>query len=159
MMNTEVRELLDRQALTTLISRYAQAVDARDVTAIVACFTDDTHVEFDGGRQAVDGREAVARFFEGALVTPQMGRTGASTHLMSNVVATIDGDTAHVETQAVAYLASDDRDTVIMRGLRYSDDCVRRGDGWLIKRRVHRSLWQSEAPGRPVSAERRTIDR
>ena len=88
-----------------------------------------------------------------------IGRTGASTHLMSNVLVTLDGDTAHLETEAVAYLASENRDTIITRGLRYSDDCVRRGDGWLIERRVHRRTWQSEAPGRPMSAERRTGDR
>ena len=35
---------------------------------------------------------------------------------MSNVIVTVTGDTAHVETQAVAYHASDDRDTVIVPG-------------------------------------------
>ncbi len=159
MMNREFRVVLDRQELATLISRYAHAVDARDVAGTVACFTDDAHVEFDGGVEVVDGRDALARFFEGAFTSPRMGRTGVSTHLMSNVIVTVTGDTAHVETQAVAYHASDDRDTVIVRGLRYSDDCVRRNDGWLIGRRVHRSIWQSEAPGRPVSADRQGVDR
>ena len=159
MMNGVVQKVLDRQELTTLISRYAHAVDARDVAETVACFTDDTHVEFDGGVEVVDGRDALARFFDGAFVSPRMGRTGVSTHLMSNVIVTVAGDTAHVETQAVAYHASDDRETVIVRGLRYSDDCVRSRDGWLIGRRVHTSIWQYEAPGRPVSADRRGVDR
>ena len=159
MMNRDVREVLDQQELTTLISRYAHAVDFRNAAKTVACFTDDAHVEFDGGVEVVDGRDALARFFEGVFTSPRMGRTGVSTHLMSNVIVTVTGDTAHVETQAVAYHASDDRDTVIVRGLRYSDDCVRRNDGWLIGRRVHRSIWQSEAAGRPVSADRQGVDR
>ena len=158
MRNRDLREVLDRQELTALISRYAHAVDGREVAETVACFADDTHVEFDGGAEVVEGRDALARFFEGAFTSQRMGRTGVSTHLMSNVVVTVTGDTAHVETQAVAYHASDDRDTVIVRGLRYSDDCVRQGDGWLIARRVHRSIWQSEAPGRPVSADRGLSD-
>ena len=159
MMNGDLREVLDRQALTTLISQYAHAVDARDVAETVACFADDAHVEFDGGAEVVEGRDALARFFESAFVSPRMGRTGVSTHLMSNIIVTVAGDTAHVETQAVAYHANDDRDTVIVRGLRYSDDCVRKRDGWLIGRRVHRSIWQSEASGQPGSADRRGIDR
>jgi ketosteroid isomerase-like protein len=159
MMNRELHEVFDQQELTTLISRYAHAVDSRDAASTVACFAHDAHVEFDGGVEVVDGRDALVRFFEGAFNSPRMGRTGVSTHMMSNVIVTVTGDTAHVETQAIAYHASDDRDTVIVRGLRYSDDCVRSEEGWLIGRRVHRSIWQSEAPGRPVSADRPGIDR
>lgn len=150
MMNKARQRLADQQDLIGLISHYAHAVDARDLEAIVACFTEDTHVEFDGGAEVVDGREALATFFAHALVRPRMGQTGASTHLMSNILVAIEGDEAHVETQAVAYLASDSSSVVVTRGLRYSDDCVRHGDGWLIHRRVHRSLWQSEAPGGPL---------
>ncbi len=146
----EVRDLLDREALTALVARYAHAVDSRDVPAVVACFTDDTHVEFDGGTEVVDGRDALFRFFEDALVQPRMGTTGVSTHLMSNILVTTMGDAAHIETQAVAFLASDERATVVVRGLRYSDDCVRGDDGWLIRHRIHRSLWQAEAPGGPL---------
>ena len=66
---------------------------------------------------------------------------------MANTLVTIDGDTAHAETQGVAYLASAALGTVVTRGLRYSDDLRRGTDGWRITRRVHRSIWQTEAPG------------
>jgi ketosteroid isomerase-like protein len=145
------QDLRDRACLIDLVSRYALAVDDRDVPAIAACFTDDAHVEFDGGAEVVDGRAELTAFFESALQRPMMGTVGVSTHLMSNVLVTVDGDRAHVETQAVAYLASAERDTIVVRGLRYSDDCVRRGDGWLVQHRVHRSLWQGELAGGPRS--------
>jgi ketosteroid isomerase-like protein len=139
--------LRDRAVLTDVISRYAHAVDNRDVPGIVACFTADAHIEFGGGADVAAGRQAIARFFEDALFRPMMGANGASTHLMTDVLVSVDGDTAHVETQAVAYLAAEGRDTVIVRGLRYSDDCIRDGEGWLIDRRMHRAIWQYEAPG------------
>ena len=143
-------DVADRAELIDLVSRYAAAVDRRDIEQVVACFTDDAHVEFDGGAEVVDGRPALEAFFEAAFRRPRMGTTGASTHLMSNVLVDVDGDLAHAETQAVAYLASDSRQTVIVRGLRYSDDCVRGDDGWRVRRRVHRALWQAEIPGAPL---------
>jgi ketosteroid isomerase-like protein len=143
-------DMADRQAIASLIATYAHAVDARDVRRIVSCFTSDTHVEFDNGAEVVDGRDDLTRFFERALVAPRMGRAGVSTHQMSDLLIDLDDDAAHVETQAVAYLASAARTTVVVRGLRYSDDCVRHGDRWLIARRSHRSLWQAEMPGGPI---------
>lgn len=145
----ELQDLRDRAALIDLVGRYAHTVDGRDVEGIVACFTDDTHVEFDGGAEVVDGKEALRAFFDDALRRPIMGSTGVSTHLMSDVLVTLDGDRAHVETQAVAYLASDERETIVVRGLRYSDDCERRDGRWLVRHRIHRSVWQGEMPGRP----------
>ena len=154
-MTTDLADLLDSAALNALVSRYAHAVDARDIAGTVACFTEDSHVEFDGGTTVIDGRENLARFFETAFRGPLMGGSGASTHLMTDVIVEVTGDAAHIETQAVAYLASDERDTVLVRGLRYTDDCVRSDGGWLIGRRTHRAIWQAEAPGRPIVASPR----
>ena len=136
----------DAALVRDLVSTYAHAVDDRDIERIVGCFTDDTHVEYGGGRQVVDGRDALRSFFGGALTE------GASTHVMSNVLVEIaaDGDHAHAETQAVAFHAHAGRETVVIRGLRYSDDCVRTTDGWRIACRVHRPLWECTAPATAV---------
>ena len=147
--------MTSRDEIMALVWSYARAVDDRDIPRILRCFVDDAHVEFDGGASVVDGVTALAKFFDTALVQPRMGTSGTSTHLMSNVVVEIDAtdpDVATVETQAVAFLASDTRDTVVIRGLRYSDGCVRTAEGWRIARRVHRSLWQCEAPGGVLAA-------
>jgi hypothetical protein len=150
-MGADVTDLVDRDALRTLISRYAHRVDARDVPGIVVCFTPDAHVEFNDGAQVVDGRNDLARFFETAFGGDLLGETGTSTHLLTDVLVTLDGDGARLETQAVACLASVDREMVVFRGLRYSDRCVRSTTGWLIHDRVHRALWQCEAPGSPIA--------
>lgn len=131
----------DAADVRDVISSYAHAVDDRDVDRIVACFTAQAHVEFDGGSQVVEGRETLRSFFGGAL------SQGTSTHVMSDVLVEVDGDRAHAETQAVAFHAHAGHEAVTIRGLRYSDDVVRTADGWRIARRVHRSLWECTAPG------------
>jgi 3-phenylpropionate/cinnamic acid dioxygenase small subunit len=135
----------DRDAIVDLISRYAHCVDTGDVDALVGCFTDDARVDLDGGRVSVDGRDAITSFYARALHDPAAGASDASTHLMSNTLVDLCGDDrAHAETEAVAYKAHRDRLVVVVRGLRYSDDCVRTGRGWRISHRVHRCLWQGE---------------
>jgi hypothetical protein len=154
-MSADVAELVDRDALRTLISQYAHRIDARDVEGTVACFTVDAHVEFDGGAEVVDGRGNLARFFANAFRGALLGDRGTSTHLLTDVIVTLAGDTARLETQAVAVLASNRRDTVIMRGLRYSDECVRSEHGWLIHERLHRARGQCEAAGGPLGTAAR----
>ena len=148
-MNTELVRLRDRAALEDLISRYALSVDARDITAIVECFTEDARVEFNGGAAVVRGRDDLARFFADTFESPMLGAAGVSSHLMTDGLVSLSGDTAHVETQAIACHANDERDSVIMRGLRYADDCERRDGEWLIGRRIHRATWEAHAPGGP----------
>src|SRR5437867_4075910 len=95
----------DHQQITDLIYRYAHLVDARDIDGVVACFTEDVHAEYNHGAVVVNGRDAFRRWFREALTGPVLGPGSASTHVMSNVLIDLDGDTAHVETSAVAYLA------------------------------------------------------
>jgi ketosteroid isomerase-like protein len=146
--------LHDRAAITDLIYRYAHALDRRALDGIVDCFTEDLHVEFNGGEQVVRTSAGLRQFFEDAFQSPLLGQQGVSTHLMGNVLITFDpadADVAHVETQAVAYLASDGRDVIIVRGLLYGDDCVRTASGWRIRGRVHTAVWESEMPRVSVS--------
>jgi uncharacterized protein (TIGR02246 family) len=137
----------DRNQLLDLIARYAQAVDDRDVDRLVACFSPDATLEQNGGANAVQGRAAITNYFTDAFANRPALAGGASTHLLGNVLVTIDGDAASIETQAIACLAAPGRETVTLRGLRYSDRCVRSGGAWTIQRRAHRALWQCEAPG------------
>jgi uncharacterized protein (TIGR02246 family) len=136
----------DRREIERLIAAYAHAVDARDVDRIVALFAPDGEIDYHG-REPESGTEAIRAFFTGAL------RPGTSTHLMSNTLLDLDGDQAHAQTEAVAFLAFDGADAVTIRGLRYTDRFARTPDlGWRIARRQHRCLWQCSAPGGLVPA-------
>ncbi|HEX9994648.1 MAG TPA: nuclear transport factor 2 family protein [Acidimicrobiales bacterium] len=140
----------DRGAVDDLVARYAHAVDRRDVAAIVDCFTEDAHLELNGGEAVADGRAAIEALFTAAFAGGITGPDGVSTHLLGDVLVELDGDRAGVEIQGVAWLASPERTTVVVRGLRYTDECVRDGGRWRIRHRVHRSLWQAEIPGGPL---------
>jgi ketosteroid isomerase-like protein len=138
----------DREEILDVIARYAHTVDDRDVDGILRCFAPDGRIDFEGGRSSGEGHDGIRTAFEEAFARPELARPAASTHLMANTLVTIDGDTAHAETQGVAYLASPATGMVATRGLRYSDDLRRDADGWHIVHRVHRSTWQTDAPGR-----------
>jgi ketosteroid isomerase-like protein len=137
----------DRDEILEVVARYAHAVDERDIDGIVACFAPDGRIEFEGGETSGEGHDGIRKAFAEAFALPVLAPTATSTHLMANTLITVDGETAHAETQGVAYLASGALGTVVTRGLRYSDDLHRGDDGWHITRRVHRSIWQTEAPG------------
>lgn len=139
--------MTDREAILDVVARYAHTVDSRDVDGILACFTSDGRMDFEGGRMSGEGHEGLRAAFTDAFAQPALAPPAASTHLMANTLVTIEGDTARAETQAVAYLASPATGTVRTRGLRYSDVPRRDEDGWRIAHRIHRSIWETEVPG------------
>jgi SnoaL-like domain len=136
----------DRDGILEVIARYARVVDERDIDGIVELFTADGRIDLEGGDQSGVGHDGIRATYETAFRSPLMAASSASTHLMGNTSVTIDGDRAGADTDAVAFIASPT--SVVMRGLRYHDELVRDQGRWRIARRVHRSLWQSETPGR-----------
>ncbi len=88
-----------------MIARYARVVDDRDVDGIVGLFTEDGRIDFEGGEQSGVGHEGIRRVRDGVRLAAH-GGFQASTHLMGNTLMTIDGDGAHAETDAVAFIAS-----------------------------------------------------
>lgn len=137
----------DREQILDVIARYAHAVDNRDLDGIVDCFSPGGRIDFEGGRTSGEGHAGIRQAFEHAFTASTHTAPATSTHLMANTLITIDGNEAHAETQAVAYLASGLLGTVTTRGLRYSDDLRKEADGWRITHRTHRSIWQTESRG------------
>ena len=71
-----------------------------------------------------------------------------STHFMGDQVIQVDGDTAEVETYAVAFGVCDvdGTPTVAITGLRYVDKMVRQNGQWLVQHRVLHHDWRGNAP-------------
>jgi uncharacterized protein (TIGR02246 family) len=142
--------LADTEAIRALVYRYAALADARDAGGMAECFTPDGVVV--SGERTAEGRPALRALFEEFLRGDLMGAAGSSTHLTSNVVVDAHGPSvADVQVQAVAFLAPDGSDRIVLRGLRYEDVCRLTADGWLFARRTHRVTWQAECPGTPVA--------
>ena len=141
----------DRSDLLELVYRYARTVDARDIDGIVGCFTSDAELELASEPARHHGAAAIRAFYTAAFERPQLARPAVSTHLMGNTVITSDGrGGADVETQAVIYLAGTDGQ-IAVRGVTYTDRCVREDGAWRFASRRHRLTWQGTMAGGPAA--------
>ena len=147
-MTAEVKALADRAALLDLVHRYAVTVDARDLAGLADGFSDHAAAEYAGGVR-LEGREAIRSFMAEAFQT-HMGIDCPSTHLMTNTLVDLDGDEAGLRTTAIACLTGQPG-KVIVRGLRYTDRCIREGQRWRVLHRRHEADWGFEAEAQFVA--------
>jgi hypothetical protein len=139
-------KLLDRTAIRDVIGQYFCGLDRRDFSALRACFTSDAHGEYDGGKTAHVGREAIIEALRGIT------QFKFSSHVTSSMMIEVNGDRAKADTYAVAFLVVDDgggKGHILVRGLRYLDDLVQGLEGWRISHRVHIPMWQYEVASVP----------
>jgi len=140
-----VDERASRDALSDLISRYAQTIDSGDVTAVLECFSDDAVLEYSGGQIVLKSKAEARTFFENALLGP-------STHQLTNLLYEQSSeDAATVRCSGVAHLTWYEG-KITARGLQYTFRCVRDASGWRIAHLQHRAIWQFEVPGGPITA-------
>jgi ketosteroid isomerase-like protein len=133
--------LLARDEIRELAHRYAVAIDARDLDALVALFAPDVRV----GRDA-SGREALRRDFE-----RQLGAIGVSILFVGNHV--IDFDPADpARATGIVYCAAQiqDGERWIRQAIRYDDHYVQRDGAWLFARRKHLLWYGAVEPQNPL---------
>jgi uncharacterized protein (TIGR02246 family) len=93
-VDPELRRLLDRQAVRSVLHAYCDAVDRNDPDAAAALFTNDCAFDFAEGFQGA-GRAALRD------VLAAVGQFSATSHHLSNIEVSLDDeDRAH----SVAYL-------------------------------------------------------
>ena len=134
--------LVAHDEIRMLASRYAVAVDARDLDALVALFVPDVRV----GRDAV-GREALRASFAESL-----SAIGVSVlHVGTHVVDVVDPDHA----TGVQYTAGqvEEGGRWIHQSIVYRDSYERRDGRWLFVRRVHELFHGVEAWRHPLDQE------
>ena len=135
-----VQDLVDKAAIRDLMARYARGIDRRDWDLIASTFATDAYVDY---------VEWEGRGFEEILRGLKWGiaRTERSTHFMGDQEVRLNGDTAEVETYAVAYLVRtvDETQSLLMRGLRYQDKMVRQKGQWLVQHRLLHFDWLGNA--------------
>jgi len=91
--NSQLQQLIDRMDLADLLTRYVQVIDfGETVEEILSVFTDDAAIEgtFRGKDQ---GRAALEAYARSIL---EMRKTVAYRHNITNVIVTIDGDSATI---------------------------------------------------------------
>lgn len=136
-----VEDLLDKEAVHTVILRLARGVDRLDWDGVRACFWDDAtddHGVFRGDPDAFVawGRESLPSW------------SAATMHLILNCLIEVDGDVALAETYVLAIhrALADEAGTVkdVFAGARYADRFERRDGEWRIADRLVVHDWGRE---------------
>ncbi|MBW2266943.1 MAG: nuclear transport factor 2 family protein [Deltaproteobacteria bacterium] len=134
-----LQRLLDRDEIRQLAQRYAVALDARDLDALVELFVEDVQV----GRDAF-GRAALRRDFD-----RQLRAIGVSVLFVGNHVIDFDGPDA---ANGVVYCKAEiqEGDCWNHQAIQYHDSYARRDGHWRFVRRKH-LLWYGQIqPSNPL---------
>ena len=117
-------------AITALLYRYAEYIDAADFDGIGALFADGK-ITNEGYRGAIVGREAVRDLYKGTNRVHADG-TLRTRHLAVNVFVDIDEDagTATARSAFVVFQATDALPLQPIVAGRYHDAFARASDGW-----------------------------
>jgi ketosteroid isomerase-like protein len=124
--------LADQREIADVIYRYCRGIDRCDFDLVRGCYHPDAiddHGDFRGGVEAFI-----------AHVQQSLPRFERTMHFIGNLLVEIDGDTARVESYAIAHHRlrpsgeKPARDFNV--GLRYVDDFERRDGDWRIAARV-----------------------
>jgi ketosteroid isomerase-like protein len=131
----------DEPAVTRVLFAYCYAVDALDVEAAVALFTEGCTFDWGHGRVA-RGHDGI-RSLLGALT-----RWQATSHHLSNVVVDpVDEHTVRASSYVYAWHQVADTGAVEQLWGRYHDRLVREADGrWRFAERTLRSAGESGFP-------------
>lgn len=138
----EIRLLVAHDRIRMLASRYAVAVDGRDLDTLVGLFVDDVRV----GREGV-GRDALRADFEVSLRAVGVTILQVGTH----VIDLVDDDHATGVVYCSGQVEQDGR--WIHQSIVYRDTYERRGHDWYFVRRVHELFHGVAAPTNPLDQE------
>jgi ketosteroid isomerase-like protein len=139
---SEVEQLLAYEQIRQLASRYALAVNMRDLDALVALFVDDVQA----GRGRV-GREALTESFAGHIDAAEVDILEVTTH----VIDLIDRDHATGTVYSRAELG--DRTRWERQAIVYEDEYERRDGLWYFVRRAHLLFYGVDAGPSPLEQE------
>lgn len=155
MTTDKVNELVDRTEITNVLYRYAKGIDDKDMQQVLGCFAPD--IEMDQLGRKVVGIDMLTRLFRGEFGGPKsaigVDRINASTHVLANILITLDGNSAKSDTQGIAHLSAtrDGQDVFLVRGIRYLDEFRKVDNRWTICKRLHSETWQYEATSVPLA--------
>ena len=122
----DLERLVATEQIRQLASRYAVAMDARDLDALVVLFVDDVQLGHD-----TSGRDALRADFD-----RQLREIGISILFVGNQVIDFD-DEDHARGVVYCKAEVQDGDRWVHQAILYRDRYERRDSEWLFSRRVH----------------------
>jgi ketosteroid isomerase-like protein len=131
--------LVAHEQIRQLASRYAIALDARDIDTLVSLFVDDVRV----GRDLV-GHDALRANF-----TDQLRDLGVTILMVGNhVIEVVDDDHATGIVSCRGEIEMGDQ--WIVQAIQYHDTYERRDSVWLFVRRRHLLFYGTDMLNRPI---------
>src|SRR4051794_571943 len=141
-----IQRLVDERALEQALISYFDRIDANDPDGASRHFAEDVDVEIMTGKR-YSGRDrfarAVGRVLDGYTVT---------SHHVSNMRATVDGDTAFTVAYVYAIHRLRERGEPWHLWARGEDGWARRDEGWLVTEHVLRGL-DADPPRDVIAAD------
>ena len=132
--------LADRSAAEDLLTRYATAVDRRDLEQYRSIFTADAEIDYTSAGGIAGTVDEVVEFLSTSLEMFEMTQ-----HLVSNIDLEVNGDSAPVTAMFNTPMRLPGGDTWFTGGW-YHHDLVRTPDGWRSQRLREESAWFDRAP-------------
>ncbi len=126
-LETIVRALAAREAIRQTFHSYVDRVDAGDIDAVGALFTDDATYDFMGAER--QGRDKITGRLRRAL-----SDFTHTSHHVSNELIEVDADTARLSAGLYAYHARKPDGAAWHFWGRYEQSLVRVDEKWLITR-------------------------
>lgn len=132
----EIRVLLDKQAITEVLHTYCIAIDRKDRELGYSVWHPDGTAHYEG---MFDG---LGREFIDFGIAGHDNALPASSHQVTNIVITVDGDHATSDSQVTAAASMAGTDRIYLIKGRYHDAWSRREGVWRIdERRFKTDLW------------------
>ena len=124
---SELRKLSDRDEISYLLNEYCRALDAMELDAVAAVFTDDCIVEYGPeDRLKSHGKFAIRKGLE------RLWRWKRTSHHLSNIqISFKSADEAKANSYIIAWHERPDGSTATLWG-QYQDTFVRTPEGWRL---------------------------
>lgn len=128
----------DNQLIQELMAHYANAIDAKDYTAIGACFTEDATARYSDFSPPLVGRSAIIAHMRKALEP-----LATTQHVFGNFIIDVAGENATTSCAIIAQhmgsaLATG---TSYLSGGQYSLTLRKHGGDWQIADVAAREVW------------------
>jgi len=135
-----LQQLSDRIEIDDLLTRYANALDAKDWDLWQSCFTADAFIDYTAAGGVKGGVAEVRQWLAEVMASFEMTQ-----HLVTNRAVEINGDVATSRCALFNPMGMRDEGGMIvfLDGGVYRDRLVRTGDGWRIAERVEEPTFSS----------------
>ncbi len=139
LLETRLQAVEDQLAIQRVITNYSAYLDARDYDGYVGLFTDDG--VWQNGTTVRSGRAQIRAMLSDLFGEPEPGFVNRSSfHQIGNFEIDVDGNTARAKSRFVfLWRGAGGAPTPALSG-QYSDELVRVGGEWKIKRRVDNTV-------------------